>query len=115
MCVSKFEIASSPACIKMIDLVFFCVFVSKFEIAAPRKVGRQRFVHSIEFARDPAICHPVGDKRLTFRKDQGSNHSFGSDSELEAFSRNPAKGSFAPSARRPSLRTKRSKLWFLSY
>ena len=93
------------------------IFCPRFEIAAPapRKVGRQRFVHPIAVARDPAICHPVGDKRLTFRKDRGSNHSFGSDSDLEAFSRNPAKGSFAPSARRPSTRTKRSKLWFLSY
>ena len=51
------------------------IFCPRFEIAAPapRKVGRQRFVHPIAVARDPAICHPVGDKRLTFRKDRGSD------------------------------------------
>ena len=43
------------------------------------------------------------------------SHFFGSDSDLEVFSRNPTDGSFAPSARRPSTRTKRLRLWFLSY
>ena len=39
----------------------------------------------------------------------------GTDSGLEAFSRNPADGSFAPSARRPSTRTNCSRPRFLSY
>ena len=69
-------------------------------------------------SRGPLRARLLYDARLgnTRRKSNKAYRRLTSvDSDLEAFSRNPAGGSFAALAGRPAANTKYPNQWFLSY
>ncbi|CAG7871010.1 unnamed protein product [Brassica rapa] len=75
--------------------------------------SKQRFRRT-DLANDTCLWEPKLLLRVGNRV-AGACVAFSPDSDLEAFSHNPAHGSFAPLAFQPSAMTNCENQWFLSY